>query len=108
MPNKPKPIKRSWVPERKPFQNLNEEKNRKVYNSRKWRKFSKDFKERNPVCVKCKEKGIVKASAVTDHIQRVNAGGDHYNEDNLQALCRSCHNSKSGKEAHGYGEKRKK
>ncbi len=104
MPYKPKAIRPHWVPERKPFKNLNEEKNRKVYNTRKWRSFSIDYKERNPICVKCEQEGIITASKVTDHIQRVNAGGDHYNENNLQALCKRCHNSKSGKEAHGYKE----
>ncbi|MFV8280606.1 HNH endonuclease [Christiangramia marina] len=110
MPNKPRIIKPSWVPvhKREAFQNLNKDKNRKVYNSRKWRAFSKNYKERNPLCIKCKEKGIIKASAVTDHIQRVNVGGDIYDESNLQPLCKSCHNSKSGKEAHGYQEKPRK
>lgn len=109
MPYKPKKIKPQWVPNRKrePFQNLNSEKNKKIYNNRKWRKFSKNYKEKNPFCVKCKEKGLIVASEVTDHIERVNTGGDVYDESNLQALCKSCHNSKSGKEAHGYKEKRK-
>ena len=107
MPYKPKKLKRPWVPERKPFRNLNSEKNKKVYNSRKWRAFSKSYKERHPLCVKCEAKGIIVSSEVTDHIERVNSGGDIYDESNLQALCKSCHNSKSGREAHGYKEKRK-
>lgn len=105
MPYKPKAIRPHWVPERKAFKNLNSEKNKSVYNTRKWRSFSKTFKLNNPFCVKCLDKGITKASKVTDHIQRVNDGGDIYNLNNLQALCKSCHNSKSGKEGHGYKEK---
>ena len=106
MPNKPKRIVPHWVPERQPFKNLNEEKNRKIYNTTRWRKFSALYKQKNPYCVKCKENGILKASEVTDHVERINEGGDVYDEKNLQALCKSCHNSKSGKEAHGYQEKR--
>ena len=104
MPNKPQKIKRHWVPERQAFKNLNSEKNRNVYNSSKWRKFSKAYKERNPLCVKCQEKGITSKTEVTDHIERVNTGGDIYSLDNLQPLCKSCHNRKSGREAHGYRE----
>lgn len=106
MPYKPKKLKRQWVPERKPFKNLNSEKNKKTYGSWKWRKFSKEYKERNPLCVKCKEVGITSATEVTDHIERVNLGGDVYDERNLQPLCKSCHNKKSGREAHGYSEKK--
>lgn len=105
MANAPKKLKRQWVPERQPFKNLNEGKNRKVYRNNRWRKLSKSYKERNPFCVKCAEEGIVAASQVTDHIQRINDGGDPYDENNLQALCKRCHNIKSGKEAHGYREK---
>lgn len=107
MPNKPSKLKRQWVPERQAFKNLNKEKNKQTYNSTRWRKFSKAYKERYPLCVKCKEKGIISKTEVTDHIERVNLGGDIYNESNLQPLCKSCHNSKSGKEAHGYKEKPK-
>ena len=108
MPNKTKKLQRPWVPERTPFKNLNSEKNKSVYNNRKWRKFSAAYKKRNPFCVKCEAEGRVTASTVTDHIERINEGGDIYDENNLQALCKSCHNSKSGKEAHGYKENFKK
>lgn len=106
MPNRPKKKKRPWVPERKPFESI--KKFSKKYNDHRWRELSKRFKEKNPYCVKCKEKGLIVASEVTDHIQRLREDGceyDMYDETNLQALCKRCHAQKSGKEAHGYKER---
>lgn len=102
MPTAPKKIKRWWKPERKPFQRNT---SNKVYQTYKWRKFSAAYKDRNPLCVKCDAKGITTAASVTDHIVRIEDGGAVYDESNLQSLCRFHHNSKSGKEAHGYKEK---
>ena len=96
MPNKPKKLKRSWVPERKPFNTSLD--NQKFYNSTRWRKVAAGFRDKNPVCIECEKKGIIKPSEVTDHILSIRNGGAKFNEDNLQALCHSCHNIKSGKE----------
>lgn len=35
-----------------------------------------------------------------DHIQRINDGGDRFDENNLQGLCDHCHKVKTGREAH--------
>ena len=102
MPSKPKKQARPWIRERQPFQR--EESNHQFYNTRRWRNVSRIYREKNPLCEKCKAAGRVTASAFTDHIVRVKDGGDPYNDTNLQALCAPCHNSKSGKEAHGYKE----
>lgn len=104
MPNKPKPIKRSWVPERKAY-GRRSETNEKFYNARAWRKVRKSYAEKNPLCVKCKAEGKSIAVAYVDHIQRIEDGGPKYDESNLQSLCKFHHDSKSGKEAHGYREK---
>jgi len=103
MPNAPKKIKRSWVPERKPF-------SRPVdfswfYNQTKWRKFSKKYRQNNPICVECEAKGIVSPAEVCDHIDGIKTilkeGRDPMDEKECQSLCHPCHNSKSGREAHG-------
>lgn len=105
MPIKPTNIKRQWVPERTPFGRRKD--NSSFYNSWAWRKKRKAFmsKEENQLCIKCKEEGKTTAATFCDHIQRIEDGGDKFNEDNLQPLCTYHHNSKSGKEAHGYKEK---
>ena len=108
MPTAPKKVKRSWIQERKPHQRLID--NSAFYNSWTWRKFSKRYKQKNPVCVECKKKGVVTAATVTDHIIRFEDGGPGFDLSNLkdkdfQSLCDFHHNSKSGKEAHGFKQK---
>lgn len=105
MPYKPEKIKRSWVPERKAY-GRRTGKNDKFYNSWPWRKLRKRFLQKYSLCVKCDAEGIVKTATVVDHIERIEDGGDRLDEDNLQSLCKKHHDSKSGKEAHGYKEKR--
>jgi len=80
----------------KPFANISRQ-NQHFYNSTRWRKISKGYKEKHPLCVECLKKGITKQSEVTDHIIPIDKGGDKFNSDNLQALCHRCHNSKTGK-----------
>ena len=70
------------------------------YNSRAWRKLSRDFRQCNPLCTVCFKKGIVKRAAVVDHIIPIRMGGEPLDWDNLQSLCHKCHNKKSGREAH--------
>ena len=106
MPNKPNRTKPQWVPERIAYGRRSED-NQKFYNSRPWRKARKNYIEKFPLCVKCKESGKTVAAKYVDHIQRIEDGGDKLNESNFQSLCKQCHDSKSGKEAHGYRENKK-
>ena len=46
------------------------------------------------------------AARVVDHIKPINEGGARYDFTNLQGLCDSCHNKKSGREAHKKNEKK--
>lgn len=69
--------------------------NYKLYNSTKWRKFSKQFKVDNPLCVKCLQEGRTTPSYYTDHIKSINSGGAIWDKTNLQALCKSCNASKT-------------
>lgn len=100
MPNSPKKIKRGWISERKAFGRRKD--NSKFYNSTGWRKVAKLNKIKNPFCVKCEVEGKVVAVQFTDHIIRIEDGGAPLSYDNLQSLCEFHHNSKSGKEAHGF------
>jgi len=105
MPTAPLKVKRHWQPERiKQSRIINMSW---FYNSHTWRKFSKRFKDTHPLCCTCEAEGIVTAATVTDHIVRYVAGGPGFdlanlNDKDFQPLCSSCHNSKSGKEAHGF------
>jgi 5-methylcytosine-specific restriction enzyme A len=99
MPYAPKPLRPHWVPKKEPYRQY--QGNDNFYAKWKWKKTAKAHKEKFPLCEACKEKGFTTAVEITDHIIRMQDGGDPYHFDNLQSLCRKCHNSKSGKEAHG-------
>lgn len=74
--------------------------NREVYNSTRWRKLREEVLYENPFCVRCEEMGILEPATVCDHALPIEQGGAIWDRNNLQGLCESCHNSKSGKEAH--------
>ena len=63
------------------------------YNSRTWRKFSKDYKRLHPVC---ELQDCTQPSYYTDHIRPISEGGDKFDYNNLQALCKKCNASKTG------------
>lgn len=96
MPNKPKQIKRSYIPEVKAFERSNS--NTEFYNSWKWRKLRKTFLINNPLCVVCQSMDIVTPATVADHIVPINKGGAKLDVNNLQPMCEHHHNSKSAKE----------
>lgn len=103
MPTKP-------IAKRKPWQetrvvHARKVDNSKIYNGRRWRNFRKQVLQDEPLCRKCNDKGLVVEAKVLDHIIRIEDGGAVYSKENTQPLCSKCHNSKSGKEAHGYKEK---
>src|SRR5262245_6707807 len=56
------------------------------YDSR-WRRVAKAFRQRNPLCAMCAEKGIVREGNLVDHIVPVSAGGAMWDESNWQTLC---------------------
>ena len=60
-----------------------------------WRKVRNDYLSRHPLCVMClADGGHIKAANVVDHV--IPHRGDKelfWNEDNLQSLCLSHHNS---------------
>lgn len=105
MPSKPSKIKRSYVIERKPFERSID--NSWFYNSWKWRKFTKGFKDRHPLCgLDCKSNGIETATTVVDHKERFGPDAKGWDLDKLKdedynPACDKCHNSRSGKQRHG-------
>ena len=105
MPVAPIKKKRTWdLPERKQHQRSVD--NSKFYNSRTWRKFRRVRLDEEPLCRKCLANDMEVEAKVLDHIVRIIDGGAPLTKENTQPLCTSCHNSKSGKEAHGYKEKK--
>ena len=88
--------KRPWMIYNK---NKTFSKDVKLYNTQRWRKLSKLHLRAYPLCVECQEKGITTAAVVTDHIKPARLFPELFYEwDNLQSLCKSCHNTKSANE----------
>lgn len=122
MPNQPTVKRKPW--HSKPVKQHQRSKDmRWFYNNRKWRNFSKSFKIRTmqaqqkenyknniPVfdfclCVHCLNNNKFVKATVTDHIKTYEKEPKGFDLTNLcdqyfQALCSSCHNKKSGREAH--------
>ena len=73
------------------------------YGSR-WRKARERYLRANPLCVKCLNQGDVVAANVVDHIV-AHKGNDAlmWDESNYQALCKTCHDSKTATEDGGFG-----
>ena len=69
------------------------------YHHTSWRKLRKDVLDFEPLCRKCKEKGLLVVATVVDHIDPISNGGDAWDKENLQPLCKTCHNSKSATES---------
>lgn len=74
---------------------LRNDKDVSFYNSTVWRKLSKDYKQRHPVC---ELKDCTQPSYYTDHIMPISEGGPKLYESNLQALCKSCNAKKTQKQ----------
>ncbi|WP_082482252.1 HNH endonuclease [Flavobacterium sp. Leaf359] len=98
----PKRIRRSWIPERKPFEQRAVD-NSRFYNSRTWRNLRKRFLDANPLCAECERNGEVRQATVADHIIPISRGGAELDDKNLQPLCKRCHDSKSARERSGRG-----
>lgn len=66
------------------------------YDSR-WRKARAAFLQRNPLCNECMKHGRLTPATVVDHV--IPHRGDQklfWDEDNWQALCKRCHDRKTG------------
>lgn len=98
MPTVPRSTRPSWLPERKGKQwSISPASG--LHNSKRWRKTARLHKQQNPLCVECLKEGISNPVDHTDHIVPVRDGGDPYDPDNMQSLCKSHHFEKTMQEA---------
>ncbi len=110
MPKLPPKKPRSWETKRPPqsgrgFVNP-------WYHTPAWRTLRAAILRDNPYCVECKAANITALATVVDHIKGVSTGKTAadkerlmWDESNLQPMCKSCHDSKSGKERFGNYKK---
>ena len=71
-----------------------DEASKRFYNSKAWRRLAALQIKREPLCAECLKAGRITPAAIADHIRPVREGGQKYDIDNLQSLCRACHNKK--------------
>ena len=71
------------------------------YNSARWKRLREIVLQKSPLCLHCRDAGRVTPARVVDHVRPVRRGGAFWDIHNLQSLCQSCHDAKSGRESHG-------
>jgi len=82
---------------RKSDDSRRDKKVRSLYNYR-WQQYSKRFLRKNPLCVKCRSNGRVKASEVTDHIEPHKGDyGLFWDVNNHAAMCKWHHDKKTAR-----------
>lgn len=91
--------RRPWEPKanpRKPQEGRKEKTG--FYSSAAWIKLRNCYRMNNPLCEECNRNGKVVHMKIVDHIRPIREGGEPLDYNNLQSLCDSCHNAKSGRE----------
>lgn len=71
-----------------------DEDSKAFYNSTDWRKLSRRQLKREPLCAECLRAGRIQPAEIADHIRPIREGGARLDIENLQSLCRACHNKK--------------
>lgn len=69
-----------------------------IYNTPQWKNLRAAYFMQHPLCEKCLERDIVKATEEIHHIKPILTGNSElemkdlaYNPQNLMALCKDCH-----------------
>ncbi len=65
------------------------------YSSRTWRRVRAAKLQVNPLCEVCLKRGVLTPATLVDHVTERSDGGADYDMDNLQSMCRSCHERKT-------------
>ncbi len=71
-----------------------DDNSKKFYNSSAWRRLAAEQLKKEPLCVMCLKEGRARPAEIADHIKPIREGGAKLDIDNLQSLCRACHNKK--------------
>jgi len=76
-----------------------------IYKTARWyRRFRPRFLAKHPLCAECLRHGVETFATEVDHIEPVALAPElAWDENNCQALCKSCHSVKTGKERQGVG-----
>lgn len=70
------------------------ERNR-FYQRKEWKAARALHLQLEPLCRSCRKSGRLVAATVVDHIIAIDDGGAKLDQENLQSLCKPCHNRKT-------------
>lgn len=73
-------------------------KGKHIYKSQRWVNLRNRYVLHQPLCEEHLKLNLVVKGHDVDHIKEISDGGDPWEWDNLQHLCRACHNTKTGRE----------
>ncbi|QWY83662.1 HNH endonuclease protein [Rhizobium phage RHph_X2_26] len=75
---------------------------RKLYKTKEWQKLRLEQLYDEPNCAYCARRGLFSAADVADH-KRPHRGDRRlfFNRDNLQSLCKPCHDGEKQREENG-------
>jgi 5-methylcytosine-specific restriction protein A len=78
---------------------------KQLYNSARWQRLRKKVLLAHPLCVECERQGRITPATVADHIVPHKGNLElFWDEENLQTLCKQCHDRKTTKEGR-WGKK---
>lgn len=81
---------------------------KKLYNSSRWQDLRRYVLNKQSLCVECLKNNRITPATVVDHIKPHKGNEDlFYDINNLQSLCKSCHDRKTAKEDGRWGKKDK-
>lgn len=69
---------------------------------RAWKRIRDRHIKQNPLCEKCKQKGVLTLAEEVHHVKPLSQGGTHA-ADNLMSLCKSCHSQITAREGSRWG-----
>lgn len=78
-----------------------------IYKTTRWLNLRKHYVLLQPLCEHCLKYDIITEGKIVDHIIELEDGGEPFDINNLQHLCHSCHNTKTGQEARKRNRKKK-
>jgi len=74
------------------------QESKRFYESPQWRKLREIKLRCNPYCELCHANNFFAPAEIVDHKIEIRDGGVPLDIENLQCLCRACHNQKTAKE----------
>lgn len=75
-----------------------------LYMSNRWKQLRLQQLHKEPLCAMCMSKGDITPATVVDHIKPHKGNWQAFHDmDNLQSLCKQCHDTKTATEDGGFG-----